>query len=179
MLGSVDPLLTCHLPAWLVPACRGGSQLLVSARPVVSCHPQQLPGSQENEDFLSSLLGSGDSVSDSSAWSPAASDSGISEDPTSDQLDSPPGYVPGSSPGGYSDGGHGEPMYSYQDSCQALPVLKVPVADLRDTEVSIDLGGFSPRVRVQGELEGGGAGGMELGWGGGSCEIWGPPCHLD
>ncbi|XP_014372345.1 cyclic AMP-responsive element-binding protein 3-like protein 3 isoform X1 [Alligator sinensis] len=104
----------------------------------------QLPGSQENEDFLSSLLGSGDSVSDSSAWSPAASDSGISEDPTSDQLDSPPGYVPGSSPGGYSDGGHGEPMYSYQDSCQALPMLKVPVADLRDSEVSIDLDMWNP-----------------------------------
>ncbi|XP_075895499.1 cyclic AMP-responsive element-binding protein 3-like protein 3-A [Nelusetta ayraudi] len=41
-------------------------------------------------DFLSALLtGGGDSVSGSPLWSPSPSDSGISEDPASDQMDSP------------------------------------------------------------------------------------------
>ncbi|KGL83581.1 Cyclic AMP-responsive element-binding protein 3-like 3, partial [Tinamus guttatus] len=35
---------------------------------------------QDGEDFLSSILGSGDSASDSPSWSPAASDSGVSAD---------------------------------------------------------------------------------------------------
>uniref|UniRef100_A0A8C9UEU7 cAMP responsive element binding protein 3 like 3 n=1 Tax=Serinus canaria TaxID=9135 RepID=A0A8C9UEU7_SERCA len=49
--------------------------------------PQRAP---DSNDFLSSVLGSGDSVSDSPSWSPATSDSGVSEDPPSDQHDSPP-----------------------------------------------------------------------------------------
>uniref|UniRef100_A0A674KBD2 cAMP responsive element binding protein 3 like 3 n=1 Tax=Terrapene triunguis TaxID=2587831 RepID=A0A674KBD2_9SAUR len=49
---------------------------------------------KDPSDFLCSILGSGDSGSDSPIWSPAASDSGISEDPNSDQLDSPQHYVP-------------------------------------------------------------------------------------
>lgn len=41
-------------------------------------------------DFLSTLLTEGgDSVSGSPVWSPSPSDSGISEDPASDQMDSP------------------------------------------------------------------------------------------
>ncbi|XP_023961570.2 cyclic AMP-responsive element-binding protein 3-like protein 3 isoform X1 [Chrysemys picta bellii] len=104
----------------------------------------QLPGAQENEDFLSSILGSGDSSSDSPIWSPAASDSGISEDPNSDQLDSPQHYVPTGSPGGYSDGGPGEPAYPYQESSQAQPAPSLPGADLREAEVSIDLDMWNP-----------------------------------
>ncbi|TFK00829.1 Cyclic AMP-responsive element-binding protein 3-like protein 3 [Platysternon megacephalum] len=99
----------------------------------------QLPGAQENEDFLSSILGSGDSSSDSPTWSPSASDSGISEDPNSDQLDSPQHYVPTGSPGGYSDGGPGEPAYSYQESSQPQPAPSLPGA-----EVSIDLDMWNP-----------------------------------
>ncbi|XP_029768147.1 cyclic AMP-responsive element-binding protein 3-like protein 3 [Terrapene carolina triunguis] len=102
----------------------------------------QLLGAQENEDFLCSILGSGDSGSDSPIWSPAASDSGISEDPNSDQLDSPQHYVPTGSPGGYSDGGPGEPAYPYQESSQAQSAPSLPGADLREAEVSIDLGEF-------------------------------------
>ncbi|XP_008167107.2 cyclic AMP-responsive element-binding protein 3-like protein 3 isoform X3 [Chrysemys picta bellii] len=105
---------------------------------------QSLPGAQENEDFLSSILGSGDSSSDSPIWSPAASDSGISEDPNSDQLDSPQHYVPTGSPGGYSDGGPGEPAYPYQESSQAQPAPSLPGADLREAEVSIDLDMWNP-----------------------------------
>lgn len=84
---------------------------------------------------------------DSPSWSPAASDSGLSEDPNSDQLDSPPHYVPTGSPGGYSDGGHSDLSYTtYQDSCPAMPVLKMPVDNLRETEVSIDFGEGSIRL---------------------------------
>ncbi|XP_035271561.1 cyclic AMP-responsive element-binding protein 3-like protein 3-A isoform X1 [Anguilla anguilla] len=41
-------------------------------------------------DFLNALLSGSDSVSGSPLWSPSPSDSGISEDPHSDQMDSPP-----------------------------------------------------------------------------------------
>ncbi|XP_060088595.1 cyclic AMP-responsive element-binding protein 3-like protein 3 [Heteronotia binoei] len=106
-------------------------------------------GSQENEDFLTSILGPADPSLDSPSWSPAASDSGLSEDPNSDQLDSPPHYVPTGSPGGYSDGGHSDLSYTnYQDSCPAMSVLKMPVENLREAEVSIDFdiweAGFYP-----------------------------------
>ncbi|XP_054836916.1 cyclic AMP-responsive element-binding protein 3-like protein 3 [Eublepharis macularius] len=104
---------------------------------------------QENEDFLTSILGPPDSTLDSPSWSPSGSDSGLSEDPNSDQLDSPPHYVPTGSPGAYSDGGHSDLSYApYQDSCQAMPVLKVPMDNRREAEVSIDFdiweAGFYP-----------------------------------
>ncbi|KAG8127040.1 hypothetical protein E2320_022116 [Naja naja] len=80
--------------------------------------------------------GAANTVLDSPSWSPAASDSGISEDPNSDQLDSPPHYVPTGSPEAYSDG---DLAYApCQDSCQALPVLKGPATELREMDVSID-----------------------------------------
>lgn len=44
---------------------------------------------QADNDFLNTLLTGGDSVSGSPLWSPSPSDSGISEDPPSDQMDSP------------------------------------------------------------------------------------------
>uniref|UniRef100_A0A3P8UPQ6 cAMP responsive element binding protein 3-like 3a n=1 Tax=Cynoglossus semilaevis TaxID=244447 RepID=A0A3P8UPQ6_CYNSE len=47
------------------------------------------PPQQADDDFLSSLLSGGNSVSPSPLWSPSHSDSGISEDPASDQMDSP------------------------------------------------------------------------------------------
>uniref|UniRef100_K7FIW6 cAMP responsive element binding protein 3 like 3 n=1 Tax=Pelodiscus sinensis TaxID=13735 RepID=K7FIW6_PELSI len=83
----------------------------------------------ENEDFLSSILGSGDSSADSPNWSPAASDSGISEDPNSDQLDSPQHYVPTGSPGGSSGGGRGLRRRQAQqpepgESCRELGVWR-------------------------------------------------------
>ncbi|KAM6331744.1 cyclic AMP-responsive element-binding protein 3-like protein 3 isoform 2-T3 [Alca torda] len=88
---------------------------------------------QDNEDFLSSILGSGDSASDSPSWSPAASDSGVSEDPPSDQHDSPPRCF---------DRGPGEVLYPYANACRALPVpggARVPQPD-----VSIDLDMWHP-----------------------------------
>ncbi|XP_055778551.1 cyclic AMP-responsive element-binding protein 3-like protein 3-B [Salvelinus fontinalis] len=47
------------------------------------------PAEQQSEDFLNALLSGSDSVSGSPLWSPSPSDSGISEDPHSDQMDSP------------------------------------------------------------------------------------------
>ncbi|KAL4000064.1 cAMP-specific phosphodiesterase 4 [Sarotherodon galilaeus] len=57
------------------------------------------PPEQPNDDFLNALLRGGDSVSASPLWSPSPSDSGISEDPPSDQMDSPqrPESPPGDS----------------------------------------------------------------------------------
>lgn len=47
------------------------------------------PAEQADEDFLNSLLSASDSVLGSPLRSPSPSDSGISEDPHSDQMDSP------------------------------------------------------------------------------------------
>ncbi|XP_012736383.2 cyclic AMP-responsive element-binding protein 3-like protein 3-A isoform X1 [Fundulus heteroclitus] len=47
------------------------------------------PAEQADDDFLNALLSGSDSVSASPLWSPSPSDSGISEDPPSDQMDSP------------------------------------------------------------------------------------------
>ncbi|CAN9500550.1 unnamed protein product [Ophioblennius macclurei] len=47
------------------------------------------PPNQADNDFLNALLSGNNSVSASPLWSPSPSDSGISEDPPSDQMDSP------------------------------------------------------------------------------------------
>lgn len=58
------------------------------------------PAEQADDDFLNALLSGSDSVSGSPVWSPSQSDSGISEDPPSDQMDSPqrPESPPGDTP---------------------------------------------------------------------------------
>ncbi|XP_035748231.1 cyclic AMP-responsive element-binding protein 3-like protein 3 [Egretta garzetta] len=88
---------------------------------------------QDGEDFLRSILASGDSVSDSPGWSPATSDSGVSEDPPSDQLDSPPRCC---------DGGPSEVVYPYTNPCRALP--PPGSAGVLHPEVSIDLDMWHP-----------------------------------
>ncbi|XP_026863982.2 cyclic AMP-responsive element-binding protein 3-like protein 3-A [Electrophorus electricus] len=52
--------------------------------------PNIVMPAQVGEDFFNALLSGTDSVSGSPLWSPSPSDSGISEDPHSDQNDSPP-----------------------------------------------------------------------------------------
>ncbi|CAL8253979.1 unnamed protein product [Merluccius merluccius] len=47
------------------------------------------PAAQADNDFLNTLLSGSESASGSPLWSPSQSDSGISEDPLSDQMDSP------------------------------------------------------------------------------------------
>ncbi|XP_034529049.1 cyclic AMP-responsive element-binding protein 3-like protein 3-A [Notolabrus celidotus] len=49
----------------------------------------QQPSEQADDDFLNALLSGSESVTGSPLWSPSPSDSGISEDPPSDQMDSP------------------------------------------------------------------------------------------
>ncbi|XP_070600168.1 cyclic AMP-responsive element-binding protein 3-like protein 3 [Erythrolamprus reginae] len=121
-----------------------------SEAPWMAQEGRDLLNPQGNDDFINSILGAANSVLDSPSWSPAASDSGISEDPNSDQLDSPPHCVPIGSPEAYSDGSSaGDLAYApCQDSRQALPVLKGPAAELREMDVSIDFnlwaGGFYP-----------------------------------
>ncbi|KFW76358.1 Cyclic AMP-responsive element-binding protein 3-like 3, partial [Manacus vitellinus] len=88
---------------------------------------------QDSEDFLSSILGSGDSASDSPSWSSATSDSGVSEDPPSDQHDSPPRCC---------DGGPQEVLYPYTNPCRAQPI---PAGSgVLQPEVSIDLASLTP-----------------------------------
>ncbi|XP_074933519.1 cyclic AMP-responsive element-binding protein 3-like protein 3 isoform X3 [Phalacrocorax aristotelis] len=88
---------------------------------------------QDSEDFLSSILGSGDSAPDSPDWSPATSDSGVSEDPPSDQLDSSPRCC---------DGGPSEVLYPYANPCRALPLSGG--TGVLHPEVSIDLDMWHP-----------------------------------
>lgn len=111
-----------------------------------------LQRAQDSEDFLSSILGSGDSVSDSPSWSPAASDSGVSEDPPSDQLDSPPRCC---------EGGPSEVLYPYTNPCRALSLPGGTGA--LHPEVSIDLG--EPRGRDWAKDQAGGTGGTAGGLG--------------
>lgn len=47
------------------------------------------PAEQASDDFINALLSGSESVTGSPLWSPSHSDSGISEDPPSDQMDSP------------------------------------------------------------------------------------------
>uniref|UniRef100_A0A8D0DWQ2 cAMP responsive element binding protein 3 like 3 n=1 Tax=Salvator merianae TaxID=96440 RepID=A0A8D0DWQ2_SALMN len=97
-----------------------------------------LQSTQENEEFINSLLVAADGVMESPIWSPAASDSGLSEDPSSDQLDSPPHCFPSGSPGACTKSGSpADVTYApYHGTGQPLPVLKSP--ELRDAEVSIN-----------------------------------------
>ncbi|KAM4759247.1 cyclic AMP-responsive element-binding protein 3-like protein 3 [Cyanocitta cristata] len=87
----------------------------------------------DSEDFLSSILASGDSVLDSPSWSPATSDSGVSEDPPSDQHDSPPRSC---------ERGPRGVLYPYTNPCRAQP----PPAGsgVLHPEVSIDLDMWHP-----------------------------------
>ncbi|XP_014742717.1 PREDICTED: cyclic AMP-responsive element-binding protein 3-like protein 3 [Sturnus vulgaris] len=87
----------------------------------------------DSDDFLSSILGSRDSVSDSSSWSPATSDSGVSEDAPSDQHDSPPRSC---------EGGPREVLNPYTDPCRPQPL---PAGSgVLQPEVSIDLDIWHP-----------------------------------
>ncbi|XP_042335886.1 cyclic AMP-responsive element-binding protein 3-like protein 3 [Sceloporus undulatus] len=127
-----------------------------SVAPWMGPDENTLLNAQENADFIRSILGPPDAVLDSPSWSPSASDSGLSEDPSSDQLDSPPHFVPTGSPRAYSDGSsQGDLAYTpYQDaSYQAMPGLKAPAAEPRETEVSIEFNmwdaGFYPEERQE------------------------------
>ncbi|KAK2542307.1 Creb3l3 [Columba guinea] len=85
---------------------------------------------QDGDDFLSSVLGSGDSASGSPSWSPATSDSGVSEDPPSDQLDSPPRCC---------EGCPRDPLYPYSTPCRTLPIPGGTGAPHPDVSIDLDM----------------------------------------
>ncbi|XP_043576811.1 cyclic AMP-responsive element-binding protein 3-like protein 3 [Chiloscyllium plagiosum] len=88
-----------------------------------------------NEEFLSSILA--DAVPASPLWSSAGSDSGISEDHLSDQLDSPQHCVMSSSPQNM-EAVHNEPPFQprLEPSCWATG-LRVPELGIQGAEISL------------------------------------------
>lgn len=104
---------------------------------------QVLPG-PDSDDFLNSILASGDSVPSSPIWSPAASDSGISEDLPSDSQDTPPRSGAATTPAGC-------PPYHPGAPCLAGP--PGPVAQVLDASVAIDLEMWSQGLRREERAE--------------------------
>ena len=101
---------------------------------------QVLPG-LDSEDFLSSILGSGDSVAGSPLWSPAASDSSNSEDPPSDAQDTPPRGGTAATPAGcpMAEPGPG-PWPSYRPSPPWPARPPGAATQVLEASVAIDLG---------------------------------------
>ncbi|XP_005682624.2 PREDICTED: cyclic AMP-responsive element-binding protein 3-like protein 3 isoform X1 [Capra hircus] len=108
---------------------------------------QVLPGA-DSDDFLNSILGSGDS--DSPTWSPAASDSGISEDLPSDPQDTPPrGGVPATPAGCHSVESCKGPCPSYHPGPTCPARHLGPVAPRLETSVAIDVEMWSPGIYAE------------------------------
>ncbi|XP_061044875.1 cyclic AMP-responsive element-binding protein 3-like protein 3 isoform X3 [Eubalaena glacialis] len=105
---------------------------------------QVLPG-PNSDDFLNSILGSGESVPSSPTWSPAASDSGISEDLPSDPQDTPPHSGVAATPASCHSAESGKgPCPSYHPG-PACPTRNLgPVAQGLEASVAIDLEMWSP-----------------------------------
>ncbi|XP_022381582.1 cyclic AMP-responsive element-binding protein 3-like protein 3 isoform X4 [Enhydra lutris kenyoni] len=114
---------------------------------------QVLPG-PDSDDFLNSILGSGDSVPSSPIWSPAASDSGISEDLPSDPPDTPPrsGAVASPTSCHAAESAKGLcPSYHPGPPCLASP--PGPVAHVLEASVAIDLEMWSPDLCSEEQVE--------------------------
>ncbi|XP_034513423.1 cyclic AMP-responsive element-binding protein 3-like protein 3 isoform X2 [Ailuropoda melanoleuca] len=114
---------------------------------------QVLPG-PDSEDFLNSILASGDSAPSSPIWSPAASDSGISEDLPSDTQDTPPRSGMSATPTGCQtmEAGKGLcPSYHPGPPCLASP--PGPVAQVLEASVAIDLEMWSPSLCSEEQVE--------------------------
>uniref|UniRef100_A0A2K5K8G8 cAMP responsive element binding protein 3 like 3 n=1 Tax=Colobus angolensis palliatus TaxID=336983 RepID=A0A2K5K8G8_COLAP len=115
---------------------------------------QQVQPNPDPDDFLSSILGSGDSLPSSPLWSPEGSDSGISEDLPSDPQDTPPRSGPAASPAGCHPAQPGEgPCLSYRpgNSCPTTP--PGPVVQVPEASVTIDLEMWSPGGRTYAEKQ--------------------------
>ncbi|XP_042123103.2 cyclic AMP-responsive element-binding protein 3-like protein 3 isoform X6 [Peromyscus maniculatus bairdii] len=97
-----------------------------------------LPNS-DSDDFLNSLLGPGDSDPSSPIWSPADSDSGISEDLPSDPQDTPPR----GSPGAATPAARGHPGQPGKGPCPSYlpraPCAAPPRTQVLESSVAIDL----------------------------------------
>nr|KAF6348144.1 cAMP responsive element binding protein 3 like 3 [Myotis myotis] len=114
---------------------------------------QVLPA-PDSEEFLNCILGSGDSVPSSPLWSPADSDSGISEDLPSDPQDTPPHNVPATAPGGghFSESGKGLcPSYLPVPHSPNRPLG--PAAQVLEASVAIDLEMWNPGLYPEEQAE--------------------------
>lgn len=114
---------------------------------------QVLPG-PDSEDFLNCILGSGDSVSSSPLWSPAASDSGISEDLPSDPQDTPPHSRPATTPVSCHtvESGKG-PCPSYCPVPPGPARSPRPLVPVVEASVAIDLEMWSPGLYPEEQAE--------------------------
>ncbi|XP_073743281.1 cyclic AMP-responsive element-binding protein 3-like protein 3 isoform X3 [Callorhinus ursinus] len=114
---------------------------------------QVLPG-PDSDDFLNSILTSGDSVPSSPIWSPAASDSGISEDLPSDLPDTPPRSGAAATPTSCQTMESGEGLCpSYHPGLPCLASPPGPVAQVLETSVAIDLEMWSPGLCSEEQVE--------------------------
>ncbi|KAF6306027.1 cAMP responsive element binding protein 3 like 3 [Rhinolophus ferrumequinum] len=108
----------------------------------------------DSEDFLNCILGSGDSVPSSPLWSPAASDSGISEDLPSDPQDTPPHSGPAATPASChtAESGKGPgPCYCPVPPSPARP--PGPMPQVLEASVAIDLEMWSPGLYPEEQAE--------------------------
>ncbi|KAM4856739.1 cyclic AMP-responsive element-binding protein 3-like protein 3 isoform X2 [Urocitellus parryii] len=113
---------------------------------------QVRPGS-DSEDFLSAILGPGDSDPSSPIWSPAGSDSGISEDLPSDPQDTPPRSGLATTPASCHPNEPGQgpcPSYLPGPPCPARP----SGPQVLEASVAIDLdvwttGGLYPEEQAE------------------------------
>ncbi|XP_036170476.1 cyclic AMP-responsive element-binding protein 3-like protein 3 isoform X4 [Myotis myotis] len=115
---------------------------------------QQVLPAPDSEEFLNCILGSGDSVPSSPLWSPADSDSGISEDLPSDPQDTPPHNVPATAPGGghFSESGKGLcPSYLPVPHSPNRPLG--PAAQVLEASVAIDLEMWNPGLYPEEQAE--------------------------
>lgn len=114
---------------------------------------QVLPG-PDSDDFLNCILGSEDSLSSSPLWSPAASDSGISEDLLSDPQDTPPHSDLAATPASCHtvESGKGPcPSYCPVPPGPCRPPR--PVAQVLEASVAIDLEMWSPGLYPEEQAE--------------------------
>nr|XP_054106476.1 cyclic AMP-responsive element-binding protein 3-like protein 3 [Callithrix jacchus] len=122
--------------------------------PTPPCPPQQVLPNPDGDDFLSSILGSGDSLPSSPLWSPEGSDSGISEDLPSDPPDTPPRVGPAASPVGCHPAQPGKgPCLSYHPGTSCPTTPPGPVVQLPEASVTIDLEMWSPGGRISAEKQ--------------------------
>ncbi|XP_078054886.1 cyclic AMP-responsive element-binding protein 3-like protein 3 [Mustelus asterias] len=105
-------------------------------------------GGSSNEEFLSSILG--EAVPASPLWSSAGSDSGISEDHLSDQLDSPQHCVPTNSPGNIEVGCAKTTFHTGPESSCWPTGQGVPEADNPDAEISIGFDDWNSQLFEEG-----------------------------
>ncbi|XP_072804047.1 cyclic AMP-responsive element-binding protein 3-like protein 3 isoform X1 [Vicugna pacos] len=110
---------------------------------------QVLPG-PDSDDFLNSILGSGDSVPNSPTWSPAGSDSGISEDLPSDPQDTPPRGGVAVTPVSCQTTESGKELcLSYHPGPPCPTRHPGPVAHGLEASVAIDLEAWSPGLHTE------------------------------